>query len=293
MPASTHQFELNAMDSLKKNLRLVSNAEPIAFDRTSKYVAKEPGKGFFNDGREQDLLKYVLAHPSLPDMRGSPEAVIAAIDEYGRTTKFLMNIGSHKGDIVTEVITTCRPEIVVEVGGYVGYSAILFGNVVRRVGGKKYISIEENPSFAAISTKLIELAGLEDIVTVIVGPSDTILRHLHETKAVRTIDLLFLDHLKPLYTRDLRHCENFGMIRPGTTLVADDVIQPGNPQYLAYVRATSLEKKARVKAGILNGEEVGGDPTLIYESKMIHTFHMSGVPVGAPWTYLIAEILTY
>ena len=59
-------------------------------------------------------------HPSIEDIRGSPQHVLKAIDEYGRTKKYLMNVGDDKGRIVADLIAERKPEVMVELGGYVG-----------------------------------------------------------------------------------------------------------------------------------------------------------------------------
>jgi catechol O-methyltransferase len=61
-------------------------------------------------------------------------------------------------------------------GGYIGYSCILFGDAVRKAGGERYYSLEMNPEFAAVIMSLVDLAGLSGIVKVIVGSSDALLR---------------------------------------------------------------------------------------------------------------------
>lgn len=77
----------------------------------------------FNDGRELSLLRYIHALPNLPSLRGNPVAIVEAIDTFGRTQNFLMNIGAPKGRIITSIIEECKPKVFVELGGYVGYSA--------------------------------------------------------------------------------------------------------------------------------------------------------------------------
>lgn len=64
-----------------------------------------------------------------------------------------------------------------------------------------------------------------------------------------TFDLVFLDHYKPLYTTDLKLLESLGLVGPGTTLVADNVLKPGNPPYLAYVRASPAQKRLALEQG--------------------------------------------
>lgn len=167
-----------------------------------------------------------------------------------------------------------------ELGGYVGYSTILFADALRAAGGKQYFCLECNAEFASIIRKLSDLAGLADMVTVIVGDSAASLRHLKSQALFTQIDLLFLDHHKPLYLRDLKLCEELGFVMPGTTIMADNVIKPGNPSYLAYVRET-VEQKRKNLAHTAEGDP-SGNPDLVYESSLIESFEPTGVPVSSP-----------
>jgi catechol O-methyltransferase len=232
--------------------------------------------------------------------------VLAAIDEFARTQKYLMNVGEDKGGIVTDLIAQVKPRTMVELGGYVGYSCILFGDAVRKAGGKRYISLERNPEFAAVVASLVDLAGLSDIVKVVVGSSDVSLKRLHSSGELQRIDLLFLDHYKPAYTTDLKLCEELKLVTPGSVMAADNVIKPGNPPYLEYVRSTVEEKKHVIAIGrsadgvdarfedrtskqYVKRESVSklddgrvGNPMLVYESQLITSFESTGVPVYIP-----------
>jgi len=276
------------------------------FDTTKKYQEQE--ETFFDDGREIELLHFVYSKSDVEDIRGSPARVLAAIDEFARTKKYLMNVGEDKGHIVTDLITEVKPQFMVELGGYIGYSCILFGDAVRKAGGQRYFSLERNPEFAAVISSLVDLAGLGDVVKVIVGSSDVSIKRLHKTGALQHIDLMFLDHYKPAYTTDLKLCEELKLVTPGTVLAADNVIKPGNPPYLEYVRSTVEQKKqANKTANAVNGvdtrfadktakqyakregeakldETRTGNPLLIYDSKIVHSFEPSGVPDGVEIT---------
>lgn len=112
---------------------------------------------------------------------------------------------------------------------------------------------------------------------------------------------MFLDHYKPAYTPDLKLCEQLGLIKPGSVLAADNVIKPGNPPYLEYVRSSVAEKKQREGGGDgkegfgeryskqyakRQGEEeldleVRGVPGLVYESRLVESFEPTGVPVSS------------
>lgn len=266
------------------------------------YFSAETAK--FDDGREIELLHFVYNHPMIADIRGSPSRLLEAIDEFGRTKKYLMNVGEDKGKIVVDLIKNVKPKVMVELGGYIGYSAVLFGDVARRAGGKRYYSLERNPEFAAVIMSMVNLAGLDDYVKIIVGPSADSIGRLYVEGNLEHIDLMFLDHWKPAYIADLKLCEQLSLITPGSVLAADNCIKPGNPPYLDYVRSSVQDKRRKHESENTNGEsieafstrykdqyiksvgaekvdtEIKGNPNLIYESKLIHSYEPTGVPVS-------------
>lgn len=155
---------------------------------------------------------------------------------------------------------------------------------------------------------LVSLAGLSDIVHVEIGSSDASIQRLYRAGKLQHIDCMFLDHYKPAYTTDLKLAEQLGLVTPGTVLAADNVIKPGNPPYLKYVRASVQEKREKAK---VEGEGSGGggndidafgdrsakqykrrvdhenlgsaigNPNLVYDSKLVESFEPTGVPVSA------------
>jgi catechol O-methyltransferase len=288
-----------------------------SFDQSKAYAAQEEEGSFFDDGREVELLHFVYSHKDIEKIRGSPQNVLAAIDEYGRTKKYLMNVGEDKGRIVTDLIAEVKPKqmvraielgvsqtnhrVQVELGGYVGYSCILFGDAVRKAGGERYFSLERDPAFAAVIMSLVDLAGLSDVVKVIVGSSDESIARLTSSGQLKHIDLMFLDHYKPAYTTDLKLAEELGLITKGSVLAADNVIKPGNPPYLEYVRSSVDEKIKKAKQGgdshlegiaetnvkmyekrygKANFSNSKGNPNLVYESKLVNSYEPTGVPVS-------------
>lgn len=151
---------------------------------------------------------------------------------------------------------------------------------------------------------LIRLAGLDDVVKVEVGSSDASIMRTYKSGVLKHIDMMFLDHYKPAYTTDLKLCEELKLVTPGSVLAADNVIKPGNPPYLEYVRS-SVEDK-RKAAQQVNGETgkadsrfadktagqyakrqgeeklvtSKGNPNLVYKSELVHSFEPTGVPVS-------------
>lgn len=235
------------------------------------------------------LLHFIYGQPNVDEIRGHPQKVLDLMDKF-EEEYYMMTVGGPKGKIVTQLIDEIKPKIMIELGCYTGYSAILFGEAARRNGGERYLSLELNPEYAAIANMLIELAGLRDFVRVLVGRSDLTLNKLHRSGEVKQIELMFIDHYKPAYTTDLKLCEHLGMIVPGSVLAADNMIYPGNPPYLEYVRSSVEQKREAAKDGPTKGYnttgirestvqsfmpqgdapsfEVVGNPNLVYQSEL-------------------------
>jgi catechol O-methyltransferase len=162
-----------------------------------------------HDGREEALLSFILAHPDIKNIKGNPSRMLQAIDEFSATHDFLISIGAHKAKILSDLIAKEKPAIVVELGGYLGYSAILFADAMRKAPSSteskiRVWSLEMSPEFATIAEKLIEIAGLSALVTVVVGPAEESLRKLKEEGNLKDLDMLFLDHAEELYVSDFK-----------------------------------------------------------------------------------------
>ena len=214
----------------------------------------------------------------MSELRGSPSKILAAIDTFAQSVTGLINVGEAKGAIVTSLIAQHKPASMLELGGYVGYSAIMFGSALKQAGGKKYYSVEKSPLFAAVATSLLDLAGLRDTVRVVVGTGAEGIQRLVDEGVLRSeekLEMMFLDHHKPSYTADLKLCERLGLVGAGTVLVADNMILPGNPPYVEWVRASVDEK--RVKAAAASATKDLGNPNLQYKSRFVKSFEPSGM----------------
>lgn len=205
------------------------------------------------------------------------------------------------------LINERKPRTMVEFGSYIGYSTILFGGAVKKNGGKEYISFERDAKFAQVAKSLVELAGLGDTVRFVVGSSSKNLFSQHGLGKLDKIDMIFLDHYKPAYVRDLKICESLGLIVEGTILAADNVISPGNPSYLEYVRSTVAEKKKRLDENTESSDnrfpertinqyqdveeddaKAPGDPNIEYKSYLVHSEEPTGEPDGIEVTERMA-----
>ena len=181
------------------------------------------------------------------------------MDEFANQHDFLINIGSDKGRIVADILAEEKPSILVELGGYVGYSAILFADQMKKQGAAgrtlRLWSLEFEPRFVAIASELVALAGLQDIVTIVTGPADESLRKLKADGKLDHLDLLFLDHVEDLYEQDLKVAMNeLGLLKSGACIVADNVVRPGAPRYREYVRSHHALNSKGIKGLIMPGE---------------------------------------
>lgn len=173
-----------------------------------------------------------------------------------------MNVGQERGQVVVDLIHQSRPKLMVELGGYIGFSAIKFGNAVRAAGGIQYLSFEKSPENAAVAKVLLELAGLDEFVRVVVGPSTQSLRSLAQQKQWTGIDFLFLDHWEELYLPDLKLIEEQDLLKVGSLIVADNTGNPKTEAYLEWVRSTSETKRK-----ISRGSTLESCGSFLYESK--------------------------
>ncbi|KAB1255134.1 Catechol O-methyltransferase [Camelus dromedarius] len=185
------------------------------------------------DSKEQRILRYVQQHA----VAGDPQSVVRAIDTYCLTKEWAMNVGDKKGQIVDAVVQELRPSVLLELGAYVGYSAVRMARLL--LPGARLLTIELNPDYAAITQQMLDFAGLQDRVTLVVGASQDIIPQLKKKYDVDTLDMVFLDHWKDRYLPDTLLLEECGLLRKGTVLLADNVICPGTPEFLAYVRGNS------------------------------------------------------
>lgn len=202
-----------------------------------------------------------------------------------------MNVGELKGAHATKIISDVRPKLCIELGGYVGYSTILFGSAVKdaaaaaaAVGesGARYYCLERNPVFAGVIMALVSLAGLDDVVKVVIGPASSSLARLAQEGVFGDgVDFVFLDHQKSLYKPDLLLSESLGIIKVGTVLVADNMITPGNPLYHEYVNMSPAQKATKAEEeGLEEGNPARGDPSLIYENEWIESWEPQAVRVS-------------
>ncbi|CAH2295591.1 catechol O-methyltransferase isoform X2 [Pelobates cultripes] len=181
--------------------------------------------------KEQRILEFVLQNA----VRGDPQSVVDNIDQYCRHKEWAMNVGDEKErQTMCRVVEERAPSIALELGTYCGYSAVRIAKLLKP--GARLLTIEMNPDNAAVAKQIIEFAGVQNTVQVLEGSSADIIPNLKEKYQVDTLDFVFLDHWKDRYIVDTKLLEECCLLRTGSVLLADNVVYPGIPDFLEYVR---------------------------------------------------------
>ncbi|KAM9281542.1 catechol O-methyltransferase isoform 2-T2 [Morus bassanus] len=183
-----------------------------------------------NQSKEQRILNFVLQNA----VRGDPCSVLDAIDKYCSQKEWAMNVGDEKGLILDKTVEEVNPSVALELGTYCGYSAVRIARLLK--AGAQLLTVEFNPEFAAIAKQMIEFAGVQEKVKLLEGPSEEIIPQLKKKYEVDTLDFVFLDHWKDRYTPDTILLQECNLLRKGSVLLADNIIFPGAPEFLKYIR---------------------------------------------------------
>jgi catechol O-methyltransferase len=189
--------------------------------------------GFF-DGRERDCLDYVRNVAER-----TPASVTQAIDDFCYKNKWMMNVGDVKGKLLQASLNRHEPRLVLELGTYVGYSALRM--LQSLPSDSRIISVELSSRAAAIARAMFDHAGVSHRVVVVEG-------HLQDGgKTVKTleqlhglqpsaVDFIFLDHAKEAYLPDIQLILAKRWLKLNGVAFADNVLFPGAPDYREFMK---------------------------------------------------------
>uniref|UniRef100_A0A8V0ZTB4 Catechol O-methyltransferase n=1 Tax=Gallus gallus TaxID=9031 RepID=A0A8V0ZTB4_CHICK len=194
-------------------------------------IIKEKITNFImNQSKERRILNFVLQNA----VRGDPCSVMETIDKYCSEKEWAMNVGDVKGVILDKTVEEINPKVALELGTYCGYSAVRIARLLK--AGACLLTVEFNPEFAAIAKQMIEFAGVQDKVKLLEGPSEVIIPQLKKKYEVDTLDFVFVDHWKDRYAPDTILLQECSLLRKGSVLLADNIIFPGAPEFVKYIR---------------------------------------------------------
>ena len=133
-----------------------------------------------------------------------------------------ISVSANQGKFLQVLARLCNAKKILEIGTLGGYSTIWMARALPKAG--KLISLELDQHHADVARKNISFAGLNDIVDIRVGKAIDSLPQLVKEKA-GPFDMIFIDADKPPYKEYFEW--SLKLSRPGTLIVADNVIRDG------------------------------------------------------------------
>lgn len=126
--------------------------------------------------------------------------------------------GFVQGRILAMFSKMIRPRTVLEVGTYLGYSALCFAEGLAE--GGKVITLDINEETNKVARSFVERSAFKDKIEFHLGEAVDVIPALTDT-----FDLVFIDADKTNYSNyyDLV----FGRVRPGGFIIADNVLWSG------------------------------------------------------------------
>ena len=133
-----------------------------------------------------------------------------------------ISVSANQGKFLQVLARLCNAKKILEIGTLGGYSTIWMARALPKTG--KLISLELDQHHADVARKNISFAGLNDIVDIRVGKAIDSLPQLVKENA-GPFDMIFIDADKPPYKEYFEW--SLKLSRPGTLIVADNVIRDG------------------------------------------------------------------
>ena len=131
-------------------------------------------------------------------------------------------VSANQGKFLQVMAKSCQAKKILEIGTLVGYSTIWMARALPQDG--RLISLEYEPLHARVASNNIKRAGLSNKVEIRVGKAIELLPVLVQNSE-GPFDMIFIDADKPPYTEYFQWA--LKLSRPGTLIVADNVIRDG------------------------------------------------------------------
>ena len=176
----------------------------------------------------RQTLEYVFSNAE----KNNPKSILQTIDNFVlESGQFLMNVGPEKGEILRDHLLKSKPNNVIELGTFIGYSAVLISSTIGE--RSKLTSIDSYSHSIEIAKELINFAGLDDKVNFMHGNAEEIIPELNFNA-----DFVFIDHAKKKYLSDLKLLETQEIILKNCTVFADNVgiFKDEMAEYFDHVR---------------------------------------------------------
>jgi len=212
--------------------------------------------------------RYLAASVTSPDF--SLEACLQANAREGLPA---IDVSPLQGKFLSLLAQIQGARRILEIGTLGGYSTICLARALP--AGGQLVTLELDPKHAKVARGNIQAASLADKVELIEGPATESLARLHKENR-EPFDLIFIDADKPRYPDYLAW--SLKLARPGTVIVADNVVRRG-----LVADATSADANVRGARALM--ELVGAEDRL--SATVIQTVGQKGYD-----GFLLARVLS-
>jgi predicted O-methyltransferase YrrM len=133
-----------------------------------------------------------------------------------------INVAPNQGKLLHILARIVGVRSILEIGTLAGYSTIWLARALPENG--RLVTLEIDPTHAAVARSNIKRASLESLVDIRIGPAQTTLSQLNDEGA-GPFDLVFIDADKPSTPGYLEWA--LRMTKPGSLIIIDNVIRNG------------------------------------------------------------------
>jgi len=171
--------------------------------------------GIMNLGHRAWGKDLAASRENLPLSKNAAEKKILSVLDEIKRGPWMANVAMLHGRLLRILTEAVNAKNVVEIGTSNGYSALWICLGLQTTGGR-LITHEIDPQTASLARANFQRAGVEHMVTVVLGDA-----HETVTRLKEPIDLLFIDADKTGYLDYLNKL--LPLVRPGGLILADNM----------------------------------------------------------------------
>ena len=199
---------------------------------TVQSLTAQPEGRMFGGRRGRDFST-AIGRPPVP-MNEQEKKMLSVLEDMRlNQSAGMMNVPQEDGRILRLLTEATNAKNVVEIGTSNGYSGIWFCLALRTTGGK-LITHDIDEGRASLARENFKRAGVDDLVTLVIGNA-----HETVTRLKEPIDILFIDADKSGYLDYLNKL--LPLVRPGGLILSHNINSTGQDYINAITTNPELE----------------------------------------------------
>ena len=199
---------------------------------TVQSLTAQPEGRMFGGRRGRDFST-AIGRPPVP-MNEQEKKILSVLEDMRlNQSAGMMNVPQEDGRILRLLTEATNAKNVVEIGTSNGYSGIWFCLALRTTGGK-LITHDVDEGRASLARENFKRAGVDDLVTLIIGNA-----HETVTRLKEPIDILFIDADKSGYLDYINKL--LPLVRPGGLILSHNINSTGQDYINAITTNPELE----------------------------------------------------